>query len=306
MSESIENITKPKGILSDEKILTSVALAPNLTNYRTYVSFNFDKVNNLHLWDERILRFYYKLIKYPIHESFMGMRVNVNEVDQFMIKLHVREINIDEINILYNLIRKDILLTSFYYEHSEKIYHHEGRPDIGVLINGINMFISPNSFTQSNHEMGNILYQTLADIVLPNNRLIVYGRNSFHIASQLDKKFKEIICINPCPISYRDGLKSLGFHKFTWSTVKTKDLLVNFINGSTNDTSIIISPGRNGYCHFDEINITKLKEKKQFIYITCNEESFKKNIKNNFNIKKNIMIELFPGTEFNEHIVELT
>jgi len=304
--KGLPNMDKPVLSLTDEKTLTSVALAPSVTNYRSVVAFNFNKVNNLHLWDERIYAFYNKLIKYPIHESFIGMRVNVNEEDHFMIKLHVKIVVIEEINKLYELIKNDILLFSFYYEYAEIAYCQAAYEDISILINGIKMFISPNSFTQANHQMGNVLYQTLADIIIPNNKLIVYGRNSFHIASQLNNKFKEILCINPCPISYCDGLKALRFHKFNWSTVKTKDNLVNYINGASKDTTIIISPGRNGYSKFNEINISKLKEKKQFLYITCNEESFRKDINNNFNIKKNIMVELFPGTEFNEHIVELT
>ena len=54
----------------------------------------------------------------------------------------------------------------------------------------------------------------------------------------------------------------------------------------------------------NKINLDQLK-KKQVLYITCNEESLKNDIKDNFIIKNNIMIELFPGTQFNEHIIEL-
>jgi len=155
--------------------------------------------------------------------------------------------------------------------------------------------------------MGNVLYQNVADIIMSNNNLIVYGRNSFHIASQIYKKFNNVICINPCEIAYNDGLKLIEQNNYNWKTFNSKEGLVELINGCTNDTTIIMSPGRNGYAYFDRINKEKFKDK-QVVYITCNEETMKRDLKiekNNFIIKKNIMIELFPGTKFNENIVEL-
>jgi len=284
--------------------LNEVILASQPLNYRKVIAFNFDKVTNQQFWNEAILDFYDFVMEYRIHESFIGLRVNLNEDDDFMLKLCVREIDIEEIDIFYQICCTHAKVVSFYYECNEEVFHYAGLKEISILINGIKMFITPNSFTQANHTMGNILYSKINEIVIPNNKLIVYGRNSFHIASQLNSKFKEIICINPCPISYADGLKSLKLHNFQWSTVKSKDLLVNFINGSADDTTVIMSQRRNGYCLFDNIDTLKLKNK-QFLYITCNEKSFKRDVKDNFNITKNIMIELFPGTEYNEHIIEL-
>lgn len=264
--------------------VNEVILASQPLNYRKVVAFNFDKVTNQEFWNEAILDFYDFItvskethtpsaMQYVIHESFIGIRVNLNEEDDFMLKLSVREIDIEEIDIFYQICCTHAKVVSFYYECNEVIYHYAGLKEISILINGFKMFLTPNSFTQANHIMGNILYEKINEIVKPNKKLIVYGRNSFHIASQLNTKFKEVICINPCPISYADGLKCLKFHNFQWSTVRTKDLLVNFINGSSDDTTVIMSPGRNGYCLFDKIDPLKLKNK-QFLYITCNEKVF--------------------------------
>jgi hypothetical protein len=96
----------------------------------------------------------------------------------------------------------------------------------------------------------------------------------------------------------------MRIYSYAWITYKTREELYLTINDSNENTTIIISPGRSGYYYFDEINLEKLRNK-QFIYITCNEETLKKDIKDNFKIKKNIMIELFPNTEYNEHIYEL-
>jgi len=282
----------------------SIINAINPLNYRSVVSFNFDKITNQELWDIRIINFYNDLIKYPIDKKFIGIRVNINEDSEFMIKLNVDDINFDKINKFYQNCCKFINLKSFYYEYLEKIYHFKGDTNINININNIIVPIQPNSFIQANHQMGNILYKEIMNIIKPNEKLIVYGRNSYHIASQIYKNFKEILCINPCEIANSDGLQLIRLHNFFWSTIKSKIALIDHINSSDENTTIIISPGRGGYCYFDQINKEKFRNK-QFIYITCNEESFIKNIKKDFNIKNNIMIELFPGTKFNEHIVEL-
>lgn len=278
--------------------------AINTLNYRSVVSFNFDKVTNQEYWDHRILKFYDLLKLYPFDKLFIGIRVNVNEDDHFMLKLNVSDININDIEKFYQYCAKFVNVKSFYYECKEIVYHYNGTKHINIKINNVIVPIAPNSFVQANHEMGNILYSEVAKLVKPNKNLIVYGRNAFHIASQIYDKFQNVLCINPCKIAFNDGILMMNLNNFMWNSIKTKELLVNHINGSSDDTTIIMSPGRSGYAFFDKINKDKFRNK-QFIYITCNEETFKDNIKDNFNIKNNIMIELFPGTKFNEHIIEL-
>jgi tRNA/tmRNA/rRNA uracil-C5-methylase (TrmA/RlmC/RlmD family) len=276
-------------------------------NYRTVVSFNFDKITNLEYWDLRILEFYNNIMKHKIHESFIGLRININEKSEIMLKLNVRYLNIDAIRNFYFNSQKFGNVVSLYYENDEKIYFVEGKESINIYINDVEIPITPNSFIQANHEMGNILYKNVNDLVKPNENLIIYGRNSFHIASQIHKKFKNIICVNPCKIAFNDGLKYIEQNNYNWKTINSKEDLVGIINGCTDDTTIILSPGRNGYTYFEKINLEKFKDK-QVVYITCNEETMKRDLKiekNNFIIKKNIMIELFPGTKFNENIVEL-
>ena len=282
----------------------TIIKAFNPFNYRSVVAFNFDKVTNQEYWDTRILNFYEFLMLFPIHSSLIGIRVNINDENHFMLKLNVKEINLDEIQKFYDYCSSIVNLVSFYYECNEQIYYFKGLEFINIFINNIKTPIRPNSFVQANHQMGNILYSEVAKLIKPNKNLIVYGRNSFHIASQISYYFDNIICINPCEIAFNDGISLMNTNNFFWSTIKSKEALVDHINGSSDDTTIIMSPGRSGYTYFDKINKEKFRNK-QFIYITCNEETFKFNIKNNFNIKKNIIIELFPGTKFNEHIIEL-
>ena len=282
----------------------TIIRAINPLNYRTVVSFNFDKVTNQQFWDKRILKLYNLIMTIKIDPIFIGLRINVNDDDEFMLKLNVLEIDFNKMKSFYETTRKFGDIVSFYYEYKEKIFHLHGTDSLTIFINKLGIEIIPNSFIQANHEMGNILYSKISTRVNPNEKLIVYGRNSFHIALGLHTKFKQITCINPCEIAYNDGLKLIKTHKLKWNTIHSKEALVTSINESDDNTTIIMSPGRSGYAYFDKINLEQLK-KKQVLYITCNEESLKNDIKDNFIIKNNIMIELFPGTQFNEHIIEL-
>ena len=284
-------------------------LAVNPFNYRTVVSFNFDKVTNQCYWDKRILKFYTLIMRTTaIDKSFIGLRINVNETDEFMMKLNispVEPINLKAIQNFYEVSKEFVNLKSFYYEVKEVATHFAGNKTISIYLNGFAIPISPNSFIQANHIMGNILYDRLSHLVKPNKKLLVYGRNSFHIASQVYKKFESVMCLNPCPIAYQDGLEIIRSNNLNWGCVNTKESLYQEINESSQPTTIIMSPGRSGYCHFDKIDLSKMKNK-QIFYITCNEETMKKDIKDHFIITDNIMIELFPGTIYNEHIIQLS
>jgi tRNA/tmRNA/rRNA uracil-C5-methylase (TrmA/RlmC/RlmD family) len=273
-------------------------------NYRYVVGFNFDKVTNQHLWDQRLIDFHNKIKRISIDQTFNGLRININSESQFMLKLSVSEPNLEKIDLFYNTVKQFADIVSFYYEYKNELFLHAGQKYLIAYINNVQIPLRPNSFTQANHKMGNIMYAKINSMVQPNDTLICYGRNSFHIASQIEKKFRKIICINPCDIAYEDGMELMRRHVYAWYTLKSREALYQHINNSTDNTTIVISPGRSGYCHFDEINLDKLKGK-QFLYVTCNEESLKKDIKDNFIIKNNIMIELFPNTPFNEHIYEL-
>jgi len=298
--------------LSKCKDTSPCANRPNLTilavnpyNYRTVVSFNFDKVTNQCYWDNRILKYYNLLMKTnSIDKSFIGLRINVNENDEFMLKLNVSSIDIDKIYNFYEISNSLINIQSFYFCFKEMPIYFAKSKTITINLNGFRIPISPNSFVQANHVMGNILYDKIAHLVHPNKNLLVYGRNSFHIASQVYKKFETIKCLNPCPIAYEDGLDIVKTNNLNWLSVNTKESLYQEINKSSPDTTIIMSPGRNGYSYFDKIDLSKFKNK-QIFYITCNIETMKRDIKDNFIITNNIMVELFPGTIYNEHIIQL-
>jgi hypothetical protein len=288
----------------DTKTNNEIIRAITPLNYRYVVGFNFDKVTNQHLWDERLIDFHNKIKRISIDQSFNGLRININDESQFMLKLSVSEPNLEKINLFYNTVSQFANIVSFYYEYKNELFLHAGQKYLIAYINNVQIPLRPNSFTQANHHMGNILYEKINSITKSNNTLICYGRNSFHIASQIEQKFRKVICINPCDIAYEDGMELMRCKVYAWYTLKSREALYQYINDSTKDTTIVISPGRSGYCHFDEINLDKLKGK-QFLYVTCNEESLKKDIKDNFIIKNNIMIELFPNTPFNEHIYEI-
>jgi tRNA/tmRNA/rRNA uracil-C5-methylase (TrmA/RlmC/RlmD family) len=174
-----------------------------------------------------------------------------------MLKLSVSEPNIEKIDLFYNTVKQFANIVSFYYEYKNELFLHAGQKYLLAYINDVQIPLRPNSFTQANHEMGNIMYAKINSLVRPNDTLICYGRNSFHIASQIEKKFRKVICINPCDIAYEDGMELIKRRVYAWYTLKSREALYEYINDSTEDTTIVISPGRSGYCHFDEINLDK-------------------------------------------------
>jgi len=300
---SLLNNYSPK-MNNETKTHNEIIKATSLLNYRMVVGFNFDKVTNQHLWDQRLIDFHNKLKRISIPQIFNGLRININDESQFMIKLSVSEPNLEKINLFYHTIQQFVDIVSFYYEYKNELFLHAGQKYMLVYINDVQIPLRPNSFTQANHHMGNVLYEKINSLTKSNDTLICYGRNSFHIASQIHEKFKKIICINPCDIAYEDGYELMKRNIYAWFTFKSRESLYEQINSSNENTTIIMSPGRSGYCYFDKINLDKLKGK-QFLYVTCNEETLKNDIKDNFIIKNNIMIELFPNTPYNEHIYEL-
>jgi tRNA/tmRNA/rRNA uracil-C5-methylase (TrmA/RlmC/RlmD family) len=300
---SLLNNYSPK-MNNETKTHNEIIKAISPLNYRMVVGFNFDKVTNQHLWDQRLIDFHNKLKRISIPQSFNGLRININDDSKFMIKLSVSELNLEKIDIFYHTIQQFVDIVSFYYEYKNELFLHAGQKYMIVYINDIQIPLRPNSFTQANHHMGNVLYEKINSLTKSNDTLICYGRNSFHIASQIHEKFKKIICINPCDIAYEDGYELMKRHVFAWFTFKSRESLYEQINSSNENATIIMSPGRSGYCYFDKINLDKLKGR-QILYVTCNEETLKNDIKDNFIIKNNIMIELFPNTPYNEHIYEL-
>ena len=71
----------------------TIIRAINPLNYRTVVSFNFDKVTNQQFWDKRILELYNLIMTIKIDPIFIGLRININDDDEFMLKLNVMEID---------------------------------------------------------------------------------------------------------------------------------------------------------------------------------------------------------------------
>ena len=49
-------------------------------------------------------------------------------------------------------------------------------------------------------------------------------------------------------------------NNYCWDSICSKEALVNHINGCDLNTTIIMSPGRNGYAFFDKINFDKLND----------------------------------------------
>jgi tRNA/tmRNA/rRNA uracil-C5-methylase (TrmA/RlmC/RlmD family) len=189
---------------------------------------------------------------------------------------------------------------------NENIFHINGPTDICENVMGYKIYISPNSFTQSNYNAMIKLYNIINNLTSINktNVLHYYGRGMTPISHVLHNNFEKIYGYSSCKISYDDGIKTIDANKVDNIELifdKTKEIFFKNIE-KDEDSTIIISASRNGFKKLD-----KIKKFKKFIYIACNMESFLDEIKE-LPIKYDIIdeIDMFPGTKYKEIILNIT
>lgn len=142
----------------------------------------------------------------------------------------------------------------------------------------------PDAFTQSNIPIANELYTYISDIS-NNKKIITYGRNCHHINEFIKKKYHDIDIFGytPCPIVLQ-CISGNDYH------------LYNNIQQLNNAELLILSPGRNGFKDFDNLTVNEI------IYVSCNNISFQKDIKNKYKIVNQKRFELFPNTDYYETV----
>ena len=223
----------------------------------------------------------------------------------------------DKLQNLYNYIKNNTKFNSisFWYQNTnskakprdnENILYINGPKDICENVMGYKIYISPNSFTQSNYNAMIKLYNIINNLTYINKTSILhyYGRGMTPISHVLHKNFDKIYGYSSCKISYDDGIKTINENNVNNIELildKTKEIFFKNIEKDDNST-IIISASRNGFKKLDKIN-----KFKKFIYIACNMESFLEEIKG-LPIKYDVIdeIDMFPGTKYKEIILNIT
>ena len=309
---------------------------------RNYVKFDFDNIKFTELWDLKIqnlkdvLLEYIKINNYYIYDkiyidnilNFYAATVKLTSLNEIYILLlfvypyedfdkYTFELNklldyvkentrFDKISLCYQITKNKIKPSS-----DQNTYYISGlemdTPEICENIMDYKIYISPNSFTQSNYDAMLQLFSLINKITIENKSdfLHYYGRGMTPISHVLHKNFKKIFGYSSCPISYNDGLKSIQTNKIENIELvldKNKEIFFENINKDKNQT-IIISASRNGFHKLDKVIKCKFNK---FIYIACNMKSFIKEIKD-LPITFEILgeIDMFPGTEYKEIILDI-
>jgi hypothetical protein len=310
---------------------------------RNYIKFDFDNIKLSHTWLPCIqdlkdilieyiqtndFHIYNKIYK-PDTLNFYSVTSKLTSLNEIYILIifvsqtidTFHETNIQILKDLYNFIktRTKFDTISLYYQLTDSkmkpgdsvpIYHIDGPLDIAENIMDYRIFISPNSFTQSNYDSMIKLYTTLSDITSTSQTSVLhyYGRGMTPVCHILHSNFKTLYGYSSCKISYNDGIKSLDTNKLKNQKLsniellydKSRQLFFENINKDEEKT-IIISASRNGFRQLDLVN-----KFNRLIYIACNMKSFLQEIKD-LPLSYTVLgeIDMFPGTDYKEIIMDL-
>lgn len=175
------------------------------------------------------------------------------------------------------------------------------------------IYISPNSFTQSNYSAMIQVY-CLLNTLPKTDSLHYYGRGMTPVLIYLNNNYKSLFGYCGCKIAYDDGIKTIEESKLSNVHLILDKNREEFFENIKKDSykesythSAIISASRNGFGELDKvIEICKPFNKCKLIYIACNMKSFLKEIKD-LPISYKILgeVDMFPGTEYIETIIEI-
>ena len=311
---------------------------------RNYVKFDFNNIKLAHTWLPSIQNLKDILLEYiqendfhifnkvwkPDTLNFYSVSSKLTSLNEIYILLifvtgvgsegikteTFHETYINTLNDLYKIlkIRTNFDNISLYYQltnskmkpnDSIPVNHVNGPLDICEDIMGYRIYISPNSFTQSNYDAMIQLYSMIDSITKESKIDILhyYGRGMTPISHVLRNNFKKIYGYSSCKISYDDGLKSIATNNVDNIELiydKNKEKFFENIDNDKNQM-IIISASRNGFRKLEYV-----KKFTRFIYIACNMKSFLEEIKDlSINYKILGEIDMFPGTEYKELIIDM-
>jgi len=310
-----------------------------MSSDRNYVKFDFNNIRLEHTWKQEIRDVKNILCSYIESNSYIVFKDTIEDTLNFyavtskltslnqiyiliiFITLETNENfklkHFDELKNLYLVLKENTKFDSisFYYQltnskkkpdENTEIVFIDGSMDISESIGDFKVFISPNSFTQSNYNGMIQLYDLVKKItsVLMTDSIHYYGRGMTPMLLYIRNNFKKMYGYSSCEIAYNDGLKSLkenAIDNIELIYDKEKELFFENIERIGSDSTIMISASRNGFRKIDKI--TKFK---RFIYIACNMESFLDEIKG-IPITYEVLgeIDMFPGTIYKEIIFDI-
>ena len=316
---------------------------------RNYVKFDFNNIVLTDMWDKKIVKVkdllsdfistsdsaIFDKIYMPDKLNFYQATCKLTSLDEiYILLLFVNSENlVDEslVNNLYNhlitnttfcnlVLCYQITTSSTKPKATDLIYFPSNNRSFQICesIEDSNekkykIYISPNSFTQSNYSAMIQVY-CLLNTLPKTDSLHYYGRGMTPVLIYLNNNYKSLFGYCGCKIAYDDGIKTIEESKLSNVHLILDKNREEFFENIKKDLykesythSVIISASRNGFGELDKvIEICKPLNKCKLIYIACNMKSFLKEIKD-LSISYKILgeVDMFPGTEYIETIIEI-
>ena len=325
---------------------------------RNYVKFDFNNIVLTDMWDKKIVKVkdllsdfistsesaIFDKIYMPDKLNFYQATCKLTSLDEiYILLLFVNSENlVDEslVNNLYNhlitnttfcnlVLCYQITTSSTKPKATDLIYFPFNNRSFQICesIEDSNekkykIYISPNSFTQSNYSAMIQVY-CLLNTLPKTDSLHYYGRGMTPVLIYLNNNYKSLFGYCGCKIAYEDGIKTIEESKLSninlildksrdefFENIKKEEesYTHSAIDSKESYThSAIISASRNGFGELDKvIEICKPIKKCNLVYIACNMKSFLKEIKD-LPITYTILgeVDMFPGTAFLETIIQI-
>jgi len=312
---------------------------------RNYVKFDFNNIVLTDMWDKKIVKVKDLLLEFistsesaifdkiymPDKLNFYQATCKLTSLDEIYILLlfvnPINSINKLIVDNLYNHLTTNTKFSNIVlcYQITNSITKPNATDPIYFPSNNrsfqicesikdsrekkYKIYISPNSFTQSNYSAMIEVYRILN--TLPHtDSLHYYGRGMTPILIYLNNNYKSLFGYCGCKIAYDDGIKTIEESKLSNIHLildKNRDEFFENLKKGSDTHSAIISASRNGFGELDKVlNISKLNKLTNLIYIACNMKSFLKEIKD-LPITYNILgeVDMFPNTAFIETIIQI-
>jgi len=326
---------------------------------RNYVKFDFNNIVLTHMWDKKIVEIkdllleFISISKSVVYDkaylsdklNFYAATCKLTSLNEIYILLMFVE-NVNSLNSVNKLIVENLynyLITNTKFSNLVLCYQittssTKSKADDSIYFptnsrsfqicesiedskeKKYKIYISPNSFTQSNYSAMIQVYKIL-DTLPKTNTLHYYGRGMTPILIYLNNNYKSLFGYCGCKIAYEDGIKTIEESKLSninlvldknrdefFENIKKDEETYSAIDSKESYThSAIISASRNGFGELDKvIEICKPIKKCNLVYIACNMKSFLKEIKD-LPITYTILgeVDMFPGTAFLETIIQI-
>lgn len=264
------------------------------------------KKYNISIYDENInkglLRNVYIRISNYTKEISLTFVINADKIDNNFI-LECKDLeNITSISININKQKSNTILT----DNTMFLY---GKHYIEEKIGDIVLRIHPNSFFQVNTKTCELLYKKIVEFAnfSKEDKVLDLFSGIGSISLFISKFVKEVKGVEIVDFATKNAIENMKLNNISNAKFETKD--ANKIKYELNHFDIlIVDPPRKGLEKelIEEINKSNINK---MVYVSCDSATLSRDLeilKNNFEIKKIALVDMFPQTHHVETVVLLS